>query len=585
MKAFFSRKRSNSISILGRGQPAVNKLEPKTEVQSASVEIDKPFARGGSFRKLRHSLSIIYKPKGSSSSSEPSPNHSPSKQRPSPLSTHSAPSLAPVEHVHVSDGTEQPPPNDSPFLSLRISSPAIDNNIDDKVSVDDDSDDDLYVLPSNRRQTIDAGVGSSSSAASPPTPHIYVPVKKTPTKPQPEAYPEAGEEGHVLAQGSGPSGLSSSFVAGLPAVVIDVGSGLCKAGFAGDSVPRASFPSLVGRPRHAGVVMGAGQKDIYVGDEAQAKRGVLALQYPICNGVVTNWDDMERVWRHVFEDQLHINPEDHSVFLTEAPLNPKGNREQMLRIMFDTFRVPALYVSVQSVLSLYATGHTTGVVLDSGDGVSLAVPIFEGHSLGHAVQRMNFAGRDVTSYIARLLTERGYNFTTSAEKEIVREIKEKLSYVALDFEEELRSSVLDASLERAYELPDGHVIHLRDERFRGPESLFQPHLVGSEAGGMHEMTFRAIASCDIDMKKDLYANIVISGGTSTIPGFGERLHRELSLMATPNTKINLVTPNDRHNSVWIGGSVLASVPSFASMYITREEYEEFGATIVHRKCF
>jgi len=228
-------------------------------------------------------------------------------------------------------------------------------------------------------------------------------------------------------------------------------------------------------------MMGVAFEDFYVGyvtasvgqyplansrrsDEAQAKRDILTLKYPIEHGIVTNWDDMEKIWHHTFCNELRVAPEEHTVLLTDAPLNPGSNREKMAGIMFETFNVPAFYVSNQALLSMYTSGHITGVVIDLGDSASHVVPIYEGFTLPHSVQRLGITGRDLTNALAKQLGERGYSFQTPAEREVVRDIKEKLCYVAYDFKEELGAAMRSSSIESSYELPDGWVITVGNER-------------------------------------------------------------------------------------------------------------------------
>ena len=220
--------------------------------------------------------------------------------------------------------------------------------------------------------------------------------------------------------------------------IIDNGSGMMKAGMAGEEAPSAVFNSIVGKPKTTSAMQGVTQKNLYIGDDAMAKGGILNLKYPISAGIVEDWADMESVWHHTFYNELRKEPADLAgVLVTEAPRNPKANREKMVEVLFENFEVQSCYVALQAVMSLYAVGRSTGIVVDSGDGVTHTVPVYEGFSMPHAVEKMDIAGRELNNYCQRLLMEAGHNFVSSAEQEIVKGIKESMCFVAQSFDEEL----------------------------------------------------------------------------------------------------------------------------------------------------
>lgn len=376
---------------------------------------------------------------------------------------------------------------------------------------------------------------------------------------------------------------------------------------------------------------GALEGDTFIGSKAQQHRGLLKLHYPLSHGIVTDWDDMERVWSYIYSDELRIESEEHPVLLTEAPLNPRSNRDKSAQVLFETFNVPALYLSIQAVLALYASGKTTGLVLDSGDGVSHAVPVYQGFAIESAVQRIDIAGRDVTEHLQRLLRKAGVVLQTSAEKEIVKEIKEKWCYLALDPRKEEKEwanarverinplSTLTTMTTRTqtanvtktgaaaggeseesdpsstalpstgpesisiFRLPDGRELDLGAERFRAPEILFSPDLIGSESPGLPDVITAAIQRTDLDLRKYLYEGIVLSGGATLTTGFGARLLNDLRKAAPPSTKIKIYAPPERKYSTWIGGSILAGLSTFKKLWVSVDEWHE-NPDIIHTKC-
>ncbi|XP_043968130.1 actin-like [Gambusia affinis] len=361
-------------------------------------------------------------------------------------------------------------------------------------------------------------------------------------------------------------------------VVIDNGSGVCKAGMAGEETPRV-FPSIVGCHKDKDAVRSC------MGTEAQGRRGVLALKYITDQNFVTDWEELGNLWVHAYSTELQVDPGEHPLLLSVAAGTPKPCREKMTQILFEALDVPALFLANQSVLSLYASGRTTGLVVESGDGVSHTVPVYEDYCLPHAFCCTSVSGRGLTENLIRILMDKGHYFTTSAERDIIRDMKEKLCYVALDFEQEMKTASSSSSLEKIYLLPDGQEVRISNERFRCPEVLFKPDLVGNESAGLHENICSSIMKCDIDIQRDLWSNIVLSGGSTLFPGFTERMQKEIPPLAPPSTTIKIEAPPLRNISAWQGGSILASLSTFQHLCVTRQEYNESGAIIIHHKCF
>mmetsp|Transcript_18334 Transcript_18334/g.32785 ORF Transcript_18334/g.32785 Transcript_18334/m.32785 type:complete len:427 (+) Transcript_18334:109-1389(+) len=411
-------------------------------------------------------------------------------------------------------------------------------------------------------------------------------------------------------------GASSSTAAAMlnQPIVIDCGSASMKAGFAGGTKPKVVIGTKVGRAKHQRVMPGgalegeehqksssgrstgsSGISSYYVGRKLDEHRGAFLLEYPMERGRVVDggWDAMELLWEHIYsKNNLNAKMDEHPVLLTEPPHNPTSHREQLAELFFETFRSPALFVAPPAVLSLYASGRTTGVVLDVGEGVTHCIPVYEGHALPHSIVRSDVAGSDVTRRLQLLLRKGGLAFSTTAESDFCSTMKEEVCYVSNvptkedgDYDSggsNNNNNGGDAAAKAQYQLPDGQVVDLASERHRSSEVLFNPSLIGSEERPVHDVLLTSILRSDMDLRSTLFSNVVLSGGTTLLPGFGDRLLYEARSRAPERTRIRISAPPERKESAWVGGSILASLATFKNMWVGRSEYEEYGSSILHR---
>lgn len=390
-----------------------------------------------------------------------------------------------------------------------------------------------------------------------------------------------------------------------PAVVMDCGTGYTKVGFAGNVEPSDVFPTVMAYGEGGG--QGGRRRGALddlrfaVGHEAARSSGTSITTAPLKQGMVSNWDDMERFWQQCIFRKLRVNPEDHNFLLTEPPMNPPENREQTAEVMFETFGVAGLYIGVQAALALAGSSASkgssevslTGVVMDCGDGVSHVVPVVDGYVVGSGIKSMPIAGSNVTSFVQKLLRERNQSIPPELSMEAARQVKEKYSYVCSEMNKELGKHENDPDKYRRT-----HTMHntktgqdfsfsVGYERFVGPEIFFTPELYSSEfTTGLPQLVDEAIQSCGIDSRRSLYNNIVLSGGSTMYKDFGRRMQRDIknildNRLSAPNQApdVNVVSHYNQRYAVWFGGSVLASAPSFVSACHTKADYEEYGPSI------
>ena len=295
--------------------------------------------------------------------------------------------------------------------------------------------------------------------------------------------------------------------------------------------------------------------------------------------------------QHIYsKSNLNAKMDEHPALLTEVPHNPTSHRELLAEVFFETFRAPALFLAPPAVLSLYASGRTTGVVLDVGEGVTHCIPVYEGYALPHSIIRSDVAGIDVTRRLQLLLRKSGVAFSTTAEVDFCSMMKEEVCYVSnvpSRYESDyivdgMATGTNDTVAKAQYQLPDGQVIDLSYERHRSTEVLFQPFLFGSEERPIHDVLLTSILQSDMDLRSTLFSNIILSGGSTLLPGLGDRLLYEVRSRAPERTRIRISAPPERRESSWVGGSILASLTTFKNMWVGRSEYEEYGSSILHR---
>lgn len=364
-------------------------------------------------------------------------------------------------------------------------------------------------------------------------------------------------------------------------VVIDNGSGTMKVGFSGDDAPVSVFPSVVGR-REKKTAAGA-EQDFTVGADVYDNMMEYTINRPIERGVISNWGDIEILWKNAFENVLKVDPKDCFVLLTDAPTNEVENREKMTETFFEKFDTAGIYIANQAALAMYSAGRMTGLVLDCGYGLTCAAPVYEGYAIKDAILTANLGGKDLTAFLIRLLAERGYSFpSTPATLKEIKRYKETKCHVSLNYDDDIKvsSSLKDKG---SFTLPDNQVITVDTEAIQCPEVMFSPKLIELDSPGIHKLVYDSFGKCEDDVRAALASNsIILSGGLTLFPGFEERLRKEMETLIGGNICIH--AHKDRINYPWIGGSVLASMSDLQEKWITREQYKETGPGIVRQKC-
>ena len=298
-----------------------------------------------------------------------------------------------------------------------------------------------------------------------------------------------------------------------PVIVFDNGSGYLKAGLSNKEIPSITMPALIGRPmlRYAEKLEEIELKPIMIGDEVVPVRSLLELTYPMKEGIIENKDDMALLWDYCVKEKLGLKGDlkDRKFLLTEAPSNPNENKMKMGEILFEKLGVGYFNIEPQAKLTLFCEGLETGIILDSGDGVSHCIPIASSYLLHHQIKRLDIAGRHITDYLIKLLQIKGYAFNSTADFESVREIKEKYCFVSCDIESDRKLDKETTYYNTIHKLPDGRKIRISSEKYEAPEILFEPHLIQNEQPGIHEMLYNAINVSKLNFNFIIYRDVIL----------------------------------------------------------------------------
>ena len=369
-----------------------------------------------------------------------------------------------------------------------------------------------------------------------------------------------------------------------PAVVLDNGCGSVKAGLSGEDYPAVVFPPLIGKYRCNPGTTGTpllppwlGSNSSLVGSQAQQYKSVLSVKNVWEQGRIPQYEDLEQIWQCGF-DLLDVNPEEHSVLL--SGVETVRSKELCSEVMFETFLCPAVYVEHPAVLSLYGSGRCTGLVLLSGESSSLLYPVYEGFTISRAVSRHNVTGGVLTQFLQKLLQGNSdLSWSNKADLDLMRDMKERLCSLAMDYKQEIEVNPFT----RSYRLPDGNLVRVGNERFLCPEAFFQPSLVGYEDPGIHQVANSSILACDLDIRRSLYSNMIMSGGSTLLPGFSDRLTKEMTGLTPGSVRLKVHNIPWRKYLVWTGGSIFASISSYRAAFVSKQEYEEHGPSVIHNR--